>query len=104
MLLSGILFLLPCIFLTSGICFFIASFHEHIIFEKNIYPLHIDKFYRPHGLKIKEIREIIKTTDDALVQTKLRKTIFYRKLGFGLLISILFLILTTGFLAKQIPK
>ena len=72
--------------------FILSSFKTRIIDRLNIYPSEIKRIKRPWGLKIKELKILIQSSENPQLKTNLGLAILFRRIGF-LCLSFLFIIL-----------
>ena len=75
------------IWIAGMVILFISQQKESIIHKKEIYPDGVNKFFRPWGLKIKELKKVQNAVVDEEVILKLGQVIYLRRLGFRLLLS-----------------
>ena len=82
-----IAYLIFSIWIAGMVILFISQQKESIIHKKGIYPDEVNKFFRPWGLKIKELEKVHNAVVDEEVKLKLGQVIYLRRLGFRFLLS-----------------
>ena len=89
------LYFIGCIAWILAMVLLVACrFYERVLGKYDVIPKDINLFYRPWGLKNKELVEIIKTTDIEDVRKNLTKALMLRRYGFRLLLVLpLFIVL-----------
>ena len=87
-ILDLIVYLTLFFWIAGLIILFISQQKESIIHKQGIYPDSVNKFFRPWGLKIKELERVQNAVVDEELKMKLGQVIYLRRLGFRLLFSI----------------
>ena len=70
------------------IILFISQQKESIIHKEDIYPKDVNLFFRPMGLKIKELKRVHDSVKDDVIKSKIAQVIYLRKLGFSFMLAV----------------
>lgn len=74
--------------LTGLLMLFINQQLVNYAIDKNgLWPKNIDRYYRPWGLAIKDLKIVIQNTTDIQLKSKLKKLVLMRKIGFWMLFA-----------------